>query len=122
MTLEDFRERTQESWFDPDGLFLAVPVDENDVDREQRVLGFHWTKVHPEGLGEVYVVAVNPKAAGRGIGKVLTNVGLHHLRALGLPRVILYVDGDNRPAVSVYDGAGFRHVRTEAQYRGTPHA
>jgi mycothiol synthase len=123
MTLEDFHERTEESWFDPAGLFLAVPAEDVDgVDPEHRVLGFHWTKVHPEGFGEVYVVAVNPKAAGRGIGKVLTNVGLQHLRDRGLPKVILYVDGDNDPAIAVYVGAGFRHVRTEAQYRGTPSA
>lgn len=121
MTLDDLHERIQESWFDPAGLFLAVPAEDvNGTDPEHRVLGFHWTKVHPEGFGEVYVVAVNPKAAGRGIGKVLTNVGLQHLRDLGLPKVILYVDGDNDPAIAVYDGAGFSHARTEAQYRGVP--
>lgn len=118
MTLDDFRERQSEPWFDAAGLFLAVPVHEHSD--EPQVLGFHWTKVHPEGVGEVYVVAVNPKAAGRGIGKVLTNVGLRHLRDLGLRRVILYVDADNDPAVAVYTGSGFRHVRTEAQYRGVP--
>ena len=120
MTLRDFHERTEESWFDAAGLFLAVPVDEETDDPDRQVLGFHWTKVHPEGFGEVYVVAVNPKAAGRGIGKVLTSAGLLHLRDLGLPKVILYVDGDNDPAIAVYDGAGFRHVRTEAQYLGVP--
>ncbi|MEP6814049.1 MAG: mycothiol synthase [Marmoricola sp.] len=124
MTLEDFHERTEESWFDPTGLFLAVPTedgrDEASDAPEQRVLGFHWTKVHPEGFGEVYVVAVNPKAAGRGIGKVLTNTGLLHLRNLGLAKVILYVDGDNDPAIAVYHGTGFSHVRTEAQYQGIP--
>ena len=69
--------------------------------------------------GEVYVVAVNPKAAGRGIGKVLTGAGLAHLRDLGLPKVILYVDGDNDPAIAVYTGQGFEVQRTEVQYRGT---
>lgn len=129
MSLADFHERAGEAWFDPAGLFLAVPADGGNGgdggdggETESQVLGFHWTKVHPEGFGEVYVVAVNPKAAGRGIGKVLTNVGLQHLRDLGLPRVILYVDGDNDPAIAVYHGAGFHHVRTEAQYRGVPHA
>ncbi|MGI9157291.1 MAG: mycothiol synthase [Marmoricola sp.] len=126
MTRDDFQERQSEPWFDPAGLFVAVP-DERDGDEdshEPQVLGFHWTKVHPEeggqGTGEVYVVAVNPKAAGRGIGKVLTNVGLRHLRDLGLARVILYVDADNDPAIAVYTRAGFSHIRTEAQYRGVP--
>ena len=115
MSVADFRERQGEDWFDPEGLFLAVPVAE-DAATPGRLLGFHWTKVHPEGYGEVYVVAVSPKAAGRGIGTLLTHAGLAHLRSLGLPEVILYVDGDNAPAIAVYRSSGFEHLRTEAQY------
>ena len=120
MTHEDFRERSSESWFDPQGLFLAVPED----DQSPALLGFHWTKVHRDedpAYGEVYVVAVNPKAAGRGLGTVLTNVGVAHLRDLGLDSVLLYVDGDNDPAIAVYTNQGFVVERTEVQYRGTPH-
>ena len=121
MTHEDFRERSSESWFDPEGLFLAVPSD--DTRAGPRLLGFHWTKVHDDEdppYGEVYVVAVNPKAAGRGLGTVLTNVGLQHLRDRGLGTVLLYVDGDNDPAIAVYNGQGFEVDRTEVQYRGVP--
>lgn len=120
MTLEDFRERTSESWFDPAGLFLAVPADPGPDDPP--LLGFHWTKEHRDEdppYGEVYVVAVNPKAAGRGLGTVLTGVGLQHLRDRGLESVLLYVDGDNDPAIAVYTGQGFEVQRTEVQYRGT---
>jgi len=119
MTHEDFQERASEAWFDPEGLFLAVP-DDPAVDR---LLGFHWTKVHSDEnppYGEVYVVAVNPKAAGMGLGTLLTNVGLRHLADQGVASVILYVDGDNDPAIAVYRGQGFTDLRTEAQYRGTP--
>ena len=120
MTHEDFRERTSESWFDPAGLLLAVPA-EQDSDLPP-LLGFHWTKVHRDEdppYGEVYVVAVNPKAAGRGLGTVLTRAGLQHLRDQGLDSVLLYVDGDNDPAIAVYTGQGFDVERTEVQYRGT---
>ncbi|MCW2761842.1 MAG: mycothiol synthase [Marmoricola sp.] len=118
MTIEDFRERTSESWFDPAGLFLAVPADGGDPP----LLGFHWTKEHRDEdppYGEVYVVAVNPKAAGRGLGTVLTGVGLRHLKDQGLESVLLYVDGDNDPAIAVYTRQGFEVERTEVQYRGT---
>ena len=118
MTHEDFRERVSEAWFDPDGLFLAVPEED---DPELPVLGFHWTKVHRDEdppYGEVYVVATNPKAAGRGLGTVLTNVGLRHLATQAIDEVILYVDGDNDPAIAVYERQGFTPVRTEVQYRG----
>jgi mycothiol synthase len=119
MTHEDFTERTREAWFDPDGLFLAVP--EDDDPSQPEVLGFHWTKVHRDEnppYGEVYVVATNPKAAGRGLGSVLTTVGLAHLATQGVDDVILYVDGDNDPAIALYERQGFTTVRTEVQYRG----
>lgn len=118
MTSEDFRERMAEAWFDPEGLFLAVPEDD---DPELPLLGFHWTKVHRDEdppYGEVYVVAANPKAAGRGLGTLLTKVGLRHLAGQGVDEVILYVDGDNDPAIAVYERQGFRLLRTEVQYRG----
>jgi mycothiol synthase len=122
MTHEDFRERVAEAWFDPNGLFLAVPEDDApDVDPDMPLLGFHWTKVHRDEdppYGEVYVVATNPKAAGRGLGTLLTNGGLRHLATQGVDEVILYVDGDNDPAIAVYEGQGFTSVRTEVQYRG----
>ncbi|RNL77514.1 mycothiol synthase [Nocardioides marmorisolisilvae] len=119
MTHEDFLERSKEAWFDADGLFLAVPDDEDPANPE--ILGFHWTKVHLDEnppYGEVYVVATNPKAVGRGLGSVLTNVGLSHLATKGVGEVILYVDGDNAPAIAVYERQGFTTVRTEVQYRG----
>lgn len=124
LTYEDFRERRDEPWFDPEGLFLAVPDDApSPGDDGFELLGFHWTKVHAHEdppYGEVYVVAVNPRAAGRGLGSLLTNVGLRHLAEQGLDEVILYVDGDNEPAIALYERAGFTLARTEAQYRGHP--
>ncbi|KAA0109210.1 mycothiol synthase [Mycolicibacterium sp. P1-5] len=71
----DLDERRREPWFDPEGLFLAI--DEGTG----RLLGFHWTKVHTDhpGLGEVYVVGVDPAAQGRGLGRLLTVVGIEYL-------------------------------------------
>lgn len=114
MTRADFEERAGESWFDPAGLFVAV-------DPEDRLLGFHWTKVHRDEdppHGEVYVVAVSPAASGRGLGRLLTVAGLQHLAGTGVEEVILYVDGDNTAAITLYRGQGFTERRTEVQYRG----
>ena len=75
-----------EPWFDPQGLFLAVSTDDPG-----QVLGFHWTKVHRDEnppYGEVYVVAVSPKAAGKGLGTLLTRIGLEHLATTGVGSVI----------------------------------
>ncbi len=77
--------------------------------------GFHWTKVHNDGLGEVYVVGVDPAAQGRGLGATLTLVGLHHLaerlRRLRASEVMLYVEADNSAAVKTYRATGFRGLQ-----------
>ena len=83
------------------------------------LLGFHWTKQHSPDLGEVYVVGIDPAAQGRGLGKLLTLAGLHHLAGLGVAEVLLYVESDNAPAVAVYSGLGFTHADadTHVMYR-----
>lgn len=107
MSASDLAERMAEPWFDPEGLFLAHDGD--------RLLGFHWTKVHPGGAGEVYVVGIDPGAQGQGLGRRLTRAGLDHLA--GRP-VHLYVESDNAPAIAVYSGLGFTHAPadTHVQY------
>ncbi|UQA93829.1 mycothiol synthase [Streptomyces halobius] len=110
LTQRDLDARMAEPWFDPKGFFLA--------EREGRLVGFHWTKVHAEeGLGEVYVLGIAPGAQGGGLGKALTAIGLRHLAAQGLPTAMLYVDADNMAAVSVYERLGFVTHETDLMYR-----
>lgn len=104
-TETDIAGRAGESWFDPEGLFLAV--DESG----EKVLGFHWTKVHDDDLGEVYVVGVDPAEHGRGLGRVLTLAGIDHLarrlESAAEPSVMLYVEADNAAALRTYRALGF---------------
>lgn len=123
MTRADLEQRMAEPWFDPEGFFLAEPADAppgaaNEMVDSPSLLGFHWTKVHDERVGEVYVVGISPSAQGRGLGRLLTLTGLHHLRDRGLEEVILYVEADNAPAVAVYSTLGFTHAAadTDVQY------
>jgi mycothiol synthase len=109
LTVEELAAAEDESWFDPDGFFLAI-------DTEDRLLGFHWTKVHGNQVGEVYVVGVDPDAQGLGLGTALTLAGLHHLHRSGLSNVILYVESDNKPALAVYTHLGFITLETDVQY------
>lgn len=106
----DLDDRKGEPWFDPAGFFLAF--------RDEELIGFHWTKVHAEeGLGEVYVVGVRPGAQGGGLGKALTTIGLRYLAGRGVPTAMLYVDGDNKAAVAVYERLGFVTYETDLMYR-----
>ena len=113
-TAADIAERREEPWFDPGGLFMAVD------EQTDRLLGFHWTKVHNSGLGEVYVVGVDPAAQGRGLGATLTVIGMHHLaeRLSGAaqPTVMLYVEGDNSAAAKTYRRLGFEVFHVDAAY------
>lgn len=115
---EQLQARQAEPWFDPEGLLLAVAV------ADDRLLGFHWTKVHPAGsdqgpepVGEVYVLGVDPAARGRSLGGALTLAGLHHLRERGLDTVLLYVEADNDAANRVYRDLGFEHWHTDVAYQ-----
>ncbi|MGV9224697.1 mycothiol synthase [Streptomyces albogriseolus] len=110
LTQRDLDDRKAEPWFDPAGFFLA--------ERDGRLVGFHWTKVHAEeGLGEVYVLGVAPDAQGGGLGRSLTTIGLRRLANQGLPTAMLYVDADNKAAVSVYERLGFVTHETDLMYR-----
>ena len=110
----DIAVRTGEPWFDPDGLLLAID------DATGALLGFHWTKVHADDTGEVYVLGVDPAAQGGGLGRTLTLVGLRHLaRRLGRlehPTVILYVESDNAAAIRTYQALGFSVTAVDTAY------
>jgi mycothiol synthase len=107
MTIDDLRQRMAEPWFDPEGFFVA--------ERDGEMVGYHWTKVAGQ-VGEVYVVGIVPSAQGAGLGRILTLVGLHHLRNKGLDTVILYTEEDNEPAVRLYTTLGFTRSAIDVQY------
>ena len=105
MDAGELAERMAEPWFDPAGLLVA--------DAGDRLLGFHWTKRHSATLGEVYVVGIDPASQGLGLGKLLVDAGLRHLRDGGADEVLLYVESDNAPAVGLYEGLGFTHAAAD---------
>lgn len=116
----ELAERRGEPWFDPAGLFLAFA--DSASDQVGRLLGFHWTKVHLDqpGLGEVYVLGVDPSAQRRGIGQLLTEIGIESLaRRLAdaaEPTVMLYVESDNVAAVRTYERSGFATHSVDTAY------
>lgn len=114
LTAEAVRATMAEPWFDPDGFRL---YEEND-----ELLGFCFTKVHADHdpvLGEIYVIAVDPSAHGRGLGVPMTLAGLEWLSARSIEVAMLYVESDNDPAVATYHRIGFDHHQTDRAYRLT---
>ena len=121
-TADDLAVREAEPWFDPAGFFLAWCEQPGG----DRLLGSHWTKVHPAGetgdqpIGEVYVLGIDPDAQGLGLGRALTDVGLAHLRRAGLSHVLLYVEEQNTTAVTLYERTGFTRFAVDVSWRSTP--
>jgi mycothiol synthase len=108
----DIGAREAEPWFDPAGFLLA--------EQDGELVGFHWTKVHPDGTGEVYVLGVSPTAQGSGLGLALLSAGLEYLTARGVREVLLYVDDSNTAAMRLYRRYGFTPYDLDVQYARAP--
>lgn len=115
---EQLDERLAVDWVDLAAVFLAV-----DTSGDQpRLAGFHWTKTVVEPgepvEGEVYVVAVDPVDQGRGLGGLLTALGLAHLEgeSVGAASIVLYVEGDNHAAIRTYEKLGFEVAHTDVTF------
>jgi mycothiol synthase len=110
MDRAEFDRRAQSDWFDPRGLFVA--------ENNGRVVGFHWTKVDG-GVGEVYVLAVDPNFHGERVGAALLARGVRHLAAAGVDVIELYVEENNPRALDLYSAAGFTEVGRDVLYLST---
>ena len=104
MTRRDLEKRMSQSWFDPDGFFLAWDGNE--------LVGSCWTKIHEDGSGEIYIIGVIPSWEGKGLGSSLVAIGLEYLSGVRHARkAMLYVESTNTRAVQLYDRLGFDRAR-----------
>ena len=103
--------REQEPWFDPEGFRV--------LDVRGRLVGSCWTKRHGgtrPPMGEIYVISVDPRFHGKGWGRALTRAGLEWLASRSLTVGMLYVDGANTAAVSLYRSMGFTTHHLDRSY------
>ena len=69
-----------------------------------------------EDEAEILSVAVAARQRGRGLARNLLDLHLRRLAGLGARAVFLEVDEHNRPAIRLYDRAGFREISRRANY------
>ena len=115
LTGQDLDWRLAQDWYDPAGFFLAETTQPG---QPNQLVGYHWTKVK-NGVGEVYGIAVHPKAQGQGLGTALLKLGLEFLARAGINQVELYVEADNTPAIAAYQRQGFMVAQRHVQYAKT---
>ncbi|MGI9584873.1 MAG: GNAT family N-acetyltransferase [Acidimicrobiia bacterium] len=109
LTKAEFDDLKTAAWFDASGLLVA--------EQGQRLIGFCWTKVHPNGDGEIYRIGVVHDEQGRGVARTLLDEGFRHLsRQEGVTRGSLWVDESNTGAVDLYVSAGMRAERTTKEF------
>ena len=109
-TVDDVRRLSTEAWFDPEGFLLH--------EADGQLVGFCWTKVHrtEPPLGEIYVIGVDPRHRGEGLGPSFVLAGLDHLASTGIATAMLYVDAGNTPAVRLYERLDFTVHRRRRVY------
>ena len=125
-TTRDLEVRTKEDWFNPQGFLIS--------EEKSAMTGFCWTKIHGghthkhshdeaehdhDPIGEIYIMGVDPKHAGKGIGRAVTIAGLRHMRYQGIFSAMLYVDADNGAAIKLYQSLGFTEWGRDVLYRYT---
>ena len=106
---DELRMLAAQPWFDIEGIRV--------VDGEDGIAGFCWTKVHPDGDGEVYRIGVARRERGTGLGKALLSDGYAYLFGReGVRRGSLWVDESNVVALSLYREFGMSVTRYSSEF------
>lgn len=105
-------------WCDYANLLVAVVKDREPLSESHLIAGalvMFPTKQHEQVL---HKIMVHPICRGKGIGKALMKEALEGAQV----PVLLTVDPENRPAVQLYEGFGFRErQRIDGYYRPHEH-
>lgn len=103
----DLDQLESEPWFEPQDFLVVRDGDE--------IAGYCWLKIE-DGIGEFYVVGVDPRRQGGGLGRQLMDAGFARLAARGIRSAALYVEADNAPALHLYRSLGFTDHSVDIQY------
>lgn len=98
-----------------EGLLLDRHVIAHRAHYGKKFAGFILSRL-VEDEAEILSVAVARANQGRGLARKLLDLHLRRLAGLGARAVFLEVDEHNRPAIKLYDRAGFQQISRRANY------
>lgn len=111
LTAADLDDRFAEHWHDHANL-LVLGGEGGAID------AFAWLK--PAGdVVELYAIGVSPARQGEGLGRSMLAAAHERMRRLGTT-AHLYVEGDNAPALALYERAGYERWAIDVRWRRLP--
>jgi ribosomal-protein-alanine N-acetyltransferase len=102
-----------------EGLLLDRNVIAHRALAGARLAGFIMSRLAADEA-EILSVAVARANQGRGLARNLLALHLRRLAGLGARAVFLEVDEHNKPAIRLYNRAGFREVARRQNYYAAP--
>ena len=102
-----------------EGLLLDRHVIAHRATSGSRLAGFVMSRV-VEDEAEILSIAIADAWRGRGLSRKLLTLHLRRLAALGARTVFLEVDEHNKPAIRLYDRAGFHEISRRPNYYPVP--
>ena len=105
-TVEEVRYRAGMSSSSPEGILFLTQGDET--------AGYCWTRIQGESQGPIGVIGmigIVPDFRGQGLGRPILLAGMEYLHSQGVKQIRLDVDGENGPAIKLYNSAGFHKAR-----------
>jgi mycothiol synthase len=121
VTHADLEQLESEAWFLADDFLI---LRDGATEDGAAMIGYCWVKIEPgtaeDSSGEIYVLGVSPDRQGEKLGGLLLEAGLARMRARGIHKADLYVEGDNASALSLYRSRGFTRDSIDIQYISHP--
>lgn len=98
---------------DPDVVLLVAESDAGVIGYAYAAIeGYDWMSLRgPAAV--VHDLVVDPGYRGRGVGRLLLNATLSHLKSCGAPRVVLSTAERNERAQRFFERMGFRRTMVE---------
>ena len=108
-----YQARSVEDALDNEAMHLWVA--EDLVDDDMAVVAFLAVTLHvADSMGQVWMLAVDPRAQGRELGTTLTNFATDWIRDAGMRLAMIGTGGDpgHAPARRTYEKAGYTALPT----------